>query len=300
MVFDINLSGVHTGNVLDITYATAAATGNAIDLNMGTNVEGMALSISSAGTGVTDEGNAIDIVHTGILVAGADIVSIVATGAISSTSNALYIATIGDAGAYALKINATGSAEALHVDAGTVLFDETLTVSGLTTYSTISDGTTTLAATTLELNRIADVSTRLIAAGGTLSATVAAHDGKIIALDTAAGSVVTLPAATGSGAVFRFIISVIATTNSHIVKVANANDVIYGVINTCSTGDSPDLGQPWVTAVDSDTITLDRTTTGSVSIGEWIELVDLVANKWAVRGQTVSSGAEATPFSATV
>src|SRR3990167_523427 len=85
MVFDINLSGIHTGNVLDITYATAAGTGNDIDLNMGTNVAGMAISINSSATGVSDEGSAIDIVHDGVLVAGADIVSIAATGAVSST-----------------------------------------------------------------------------------------------------------------------------------------------------------------------------------------------------------------------
>ena len=306
----ITQSGLLDSNLIQLTFVTAASTGNGLAINMGAaasaNVDGMALTITSEGTGVSDEGSAINIDHSGVLVAGADVVSIKSTGAISSTSNALAIATIGDAGSYALYINATGSAEGIKVDAGTVTIDETLTVTGaqtfvgLTTYGSISDGTTTMTATTLEINRWVDTSGRLVAAGSTLSATQALHDGKIILLDTASGSVVTLPAASGSGMVLKFKISVIATSNDHIIKVANSNDIMYGVITTCSTGDAPDLAQPWITAVDSDTITLNRTTTGSVTIGEWIELVDIAANKWAVSGQTASSGTEATPFTATV
>jgi hypothetical protein len=63
---------------------------------------------------------------------------------------------------------------------------------------------------------------------------------------------------------------------------------------------TPDLTSIWPTAADSDTITLDGTTTGGVAIGDWIEVQDIVADKWAVRGVTTSSGAEATPFSAAV
>lgn len=69
-IFDINLSGIYTGNVLDITFGTAAATGNAIDLNMGTNVAGNAIDIASAATGVNNKGSAINIAHTGDLVQG--------------------------------------------------------------------------------------------------------------------------------------------------------------------------------------------------------------------------------------
>lgn len=157
---------------------------------------------------------------------------------------------------------------------------------------------TQVTATAAELNRAADVSGRLVAAGSTLSATVADHDGKLILLDTATGSVVTLPAATGTGAILRFAVSVLATSNSHIVKVADATDIIQGVIMTVSDGSDAVLG--WRTADDSDTITLNRSTTGSVERGEWIELVDVATNLWLVSGMTASTGTEATPFSATV
>lgn len=156
----------------------------------------------------------------------------------------------------------------------------------------------TLAATGTEINRAADVSTRLVAAGATLAVTEALHDGKTILLDTAAGSICTLPASSGSGAVFRFVISVIATTNSHVVKVANATDVMVGSI--ISLQDAADTVVGWEAASTSDTITLNRSTTGSVQKGEWVEVMDIAAGFWFVTGVTISNGTEATPFSATV
>lgn len=155
-----------------------------------------------------------------------------------------------------------------------------------------------LLATTAEINRAADVSTRMIAAGGTLTLTVAAHEGKIIALDTAAGSVVTLPASSGSGAVFRFLVTVTATSNSHVIKVANATDEFRGfVVQDASEATAPNI---WWAADNDDTITLNRTTTGLAAEGEYFELVDATSGVFFVRGYSQASGTEATPFSATV
>jgi hypothetical protein len=160
----------------------------------------------------------------------------------------------------------------------------------------ILDGVT---ATTAELNRVADVSGRVVTAITTLAVTELAHDGKTIVLALLAGFTSTLPAATGSGARFRFVVGIVNTTNSYIIKVTG-NDVMYGNIIGNSTGDTPDLAQPWPTAADSDTVTLDGTTTGGAAIGDWIEFEDIAADKWAVRGVVTQSGTEATPFSATV
>ena len=155
-----------------------------------------------------------------------------------------------------------------------------------------------ITATAAELNRAADVSARLVAAGATLTLTVAAHDGKTIALDTAAGSIVTLPAASGTGAIFRFVITVTATSNSHIIKVANASDTIKGTIFTLS--DASDLVEGWLAGSTDDTITFNRTTTGTAAVGQYVEVQDVKANVFSVRGFTASTGEEATPFSATV
>lgn len=56
----------------------------------------------------------------------------------------------------------------------------------------------------------------------------------------------------------------------------------------------------WWAADNDDTITLNRTTTGLAAQGEYFEIVDAVANHFFVRGYSQASGAEATPFSATV
>lgn len=124
------------------------------------------------------------------------------------------------------------------------------------------------------------------------------HDGRTLLFDRAAGVTATLPAAIGSGAKFRFVIKTVATSNSHIVKVANATDVMVGFAHVAQ--DAGDTSVTFETAVDSDTITLNRTTTGSTQKGEWIELEDIAAGVWAVRMQVAATGTEATPFSATV
>lgn len=159
-------------------------------------------------------------------------------------------------------------------------------------------GGTEVVATATEINRAADVSGRLVAGGSALAVTEALHDGKTILLDTAAGTTCTLPASSGSGARFRFVISTVATSNSHIIKVANATDVMSGVILMANDTDASTSA--FETAATSDTITLNRTTTGSTIKGEWVELEDIAAGVWAVRGVLAGTGVEATPFSATV
>lgn len=153
-----------------------------------------------------------------------------------------------------------------------------------------------LLATAAEINRTCDVSTRLVAAGATLAVTVAAHDGKIVALDTAAGSICTLPSATGTGAVFRFVVSVTPTSNAHIVKVTTT-DIMAGLALGSDDDGAPSNG--WPTAATSDTITMDSSTTGG-EIGDSVECIDLKAGVWAVQVRLTQTGTEATPFSATV
>lgn len=175
----------------------------------------------------------------------------------------------------------------------------TLVVNDIQTGATSAGAAgTAVSATAAEVNRNTDVSGRLVAAGGTLTLTEAAHEGKIICLDTAAGSVVTLPDSTGGGGVYKFLITVTATSNSHVIKVANAGDEMRGyVIQDSDTATAPNI---WWAADNDDTITLNRTTTGLAAQGEYFELVDATNGHWFVRGYSQANGTEATPFSATV
>ena len=137
------------------------------------------------------------------------------------------------------------------------------------------------------------------AIGSTKTVTVEEHAGRIGLLDTASGSVVTLPAATGSGAEFDFVISVVATTNSHIIKVANTVDSMQGILVGVGAAATDLVGYSAVAGTD-DTVTLNRTTTGSTVKGERIKVKDIAAGIWQVDGVFKSSGTQATPFSATV
>lgn len=138
-----------------------------------------------------------------------------------------------------------------------------------------------------------------ILAGATLAVTAALHAGRTIALDTAAGSICTLPAATGTGNKYRFRVALLATSNSHIIKVANSTDVMRGIL-CCLDSDLATVNMfGFAAGATADTITLDRTNTGSVTLGEWVECEDVAAGIWQVSG-VLSGAAPATPFSATV
>jgi len=140
---------------------------------------------------------------------------------------------------------------------------------------------------------------RTFPAGSTLSLSKALHDGGIVKLDTLTGSVVTLPPALGTGFRCRFIVTVLATSNSHIVKVQNTTDVMRGIIAVLDSDLATVNEFGFAAGATADTITMDRTNTGSVTLGEWVEVEDIAAGIWAVHGQ-LSGLAPATPFSATV
>lgn len=134
----------------------------------------------------------------------------------------------------------------------------------------------------------------------TTTITQALHAGKVLLMTgTGAAKTQTLPAATGTGARYLFVVGAVNTSN-HVINVANATDVMKGVIITASTAETPDLAQPWVTTSSSDTVTLNGTTTGGQAIGDYVEIIDVASGTFMVRGVTTSSGSEATPFSAAV
>jgi len=135
-----------------------------------------------------------------------------------------------------------------------------------------------------------------ITASATL--TVDADSGKIILLEAAAGLTVTLPRATGSGAQFEFFVLTAVTSNNDIIQVANADDVIQGIISATLVG-TPTTNNGWIAASTSDTITLNGTTKGGLR-GDWLRIRDIAPGVFAVEGVTSQSGTGATPFSAAV
>lgn len=148
---------------------------------------------------------------------------------------------------------------------------------------------------TASLASKANDAARYVAAGATKTLT-SANNNQVVKLDTAGGSAVTLPAATGSGFKAKFLVTVLATSASHVISAAGT-DTMVGVIAGARV-DSGNAVLGFAAQSTSNTITLNRTTTGSVTLGEYVEVEDIAAGKWEVSGFLTATGAAfATPFS---
>lgn len=122
-----------------------------------------------------------------------------------------------------------------------------------------------------------------------------AHAGNIFVLDSATGRIVTLPASTGKGNVYTVYIKTTVSSGSHVIQVANSTDVMNGGVAL-----STDIGGTnMLASATSDTITMNGSTTGGLA-GSWVRLYDVAAGFWMVEGFLVTTGTEATPWSAAV
>jgi len=128
----------------------------------------------------------------------------------------------------------------------------------------------------------------------TLAVTKALYNGQTINLSRAAGITVTLPAATGTNATYRFLVTTAVTSNSYKIQVANATDVIQGTINVAGT-----TGTPFGSLPASDTITMNGSTQGGL-VGSYVEITDITTGVFLVSGSSLGSGTVITPFSAAV
>lgn len=129
----------------------------------------------------------------------------------------------------------------------------------------------------------------------TLTVTAALHANKVVTLNRAGGMTVTLPAAAGTGNIYRFFVGTTFTSSGIIVVPAASTAIMQGVVSI-----STDIGGVTMLAsATADTITMNGSTTGGLK-GSFIQLVDAATDLWWVSGGLVSTGSEADPFSATV
>jgi hypothetical protein len=136
----------------------------------------------------------------------------------------------------------------------------------------------------------------------TLTITAASHAGKSVTISSTAPIAVTLPQATGTGNRYRFHIRVVATATSHTIKVANATDVMAGVVHVSTTATTTNVAAivaAFHTTDTSDTISINGTTLGGLK-DDWFEIVDIKTGFFQVYGITKATGTYATPFSAAV
>lgn len=143
-----------------------------------------------------------------------------------------------------------------------------------------------------------------VTATGNLTLTAALHAGRTVVLNALAGGTFTLPAATGTGNKYRIVVGTTLTSGSLVAAVPNATDYFRGFAlfanDTDGSASNFETANSGTVATESDTITLNRTTTGIGTIGDVLEFEDIATAVWSVHVKAQASGTEATPFSAAV
>tara|TARA_Y100000114_G_scaffold149624_1_gene164018 strand:- start:6 stop:488 length:483 start_codon:yes stop_codon:yes gene_type:complete len=137
----------------------------------------------------------------------------------------------------------------------------------------------------------------LVSVTADVTLTSASHAGRTMVFDIASGATVTLPAASGTGNVYKFFVKTTVTSNSYKIQVANANDTMAGL--AIVSNDESATADIFATTATSDTITLNGTTTGGI-LGGQVEIQDVASNVFSVVTKGAATGSEATPFSAAV
>ena len=137
------------------------------------------------------------------------------------------------------------------------------------------------------------------ASGTTLTASPSLHAGRTVLLTNVAGCAVTLPAATGSGAKYRFVRGAALTSGSDVISAA-ASELFAGFSITEDSGDTTPADATIFATVNASTNTWTNAfSAGGGEIGDFFECEDIATDRWSVKGwiQAVLDST-ATPFSA--
>lgn len=131
-----------------------------------------------------------------------------------------------------------------------------------------------------------------IAVGAAATASV----GKTYLLNAAAGSVLTLPPATGSGGVIKAFVTTTATSGAHKILAATAADFLDG--NVVGQHSNTPLQFSATPATDNSLqMPFAGTQPSGGFIGDWFELQDVALHTWMVKGMFQAGTTPTTPFS---
>ncbi len=122
----------------------------------------------------------------------------------------------------------------------------------------------------------------------------ATHANRPLLLSAVAGFATTVPAATGSGTKYSFIVRTVLTSNTYVFTFPTTT--AFGTI-ICALGGAGGAASAFTSSQSGNTtITLAIATTGALSIGDWLEFTDAATSVWMVRG-VVTATTPATAFS---
>ena len=142
-------------------------------------------------------------------------------------------------------------------------------------------------------------STKLVTATTTLAVTTVLHANRTILLSGASGVgfTSTMPAATGSGNMFTFIVATGWQSTSYIIDFKSSTQQIQGVALVAAASGGTSGSFPTINSgTNSNEITLNGTTTGGLG-GDIIEVQDVGTLLYTVKRCLLNgSGSAATPF----
>lgn len=154
------------------------------------------------------------------------------------------------------------------------------------------------ASTNKAFARMKDLRPSVISGLGATLALTAAQSGSTVLLDRAAGTAVTLPAATAAnvGVTYNFICSTAITSNSTTVTTAAATDLYSAgsYTNTWKSATAPTIFSP--NGSSNYIFTMNGSTQGGL-VGTSFSVTCTAANTWVLTGVAYGSGTLATGFS---
>jgi len=135
-----------------------------------------------------------------------------------------------------------------------------------------------------------------IAVGSSVAAT-ATNAGATFLLNTAGGSTLTLPAATGTGNIYRAVVSVSTTSAAHKILAASSSDYIIGkACGSTASGATLQFSSPAATNHSLQMPFAGSQPSGGI-IGDVYVFSDIATNLWHCVGQYEAGTTATTPFS---
>ena len=147
-------------------------------------------------------------------------------------------------------------------------------------------------------NEAATLAERAVVIGsGTTNLDPSLHANRLLLITNGSNAItINLPEAVGSGDVYKFLVTVARTSTSIIInaKSTNGSNVFVGMITQHGSANVVTK----FASTTNDIITLNNTTQGAQSAGDYLEIVDGAVDTWyVVRALFSVSGNAATPFS---
>lgn len=116
------------------------------------------------------------------------------------------------------------------------------------------------------------------------------HAGKMLLLSSATGLTATLPAATGSGRGYRFLVATALSSNNYVIQVTG-NDIIVGQVTITLAAGGTTFGES--AGGTDDTLTMNGTTSGGI-VGSYVVFTDYALDTWLLDARLLGSGTLAT------